>query len=95
MNDPFEKKVRAAAVAVAGWWIVLISIAFLLIQWLAFRAISAQQPAWLLSLWGPELTWSFAQTLWLWVIAIFKLCVWLMILASLWLTLWARQLRKG
>jgi hypothetical protein len=27
MNDPFEKKVRAAAVA--GWWVVLIAVGFL------------------------------------------------------------------
>jgi hypothetical protein len=27
MNDPFEKKVRAAAVA--GWWVVLIGYALL------------------------------------------------------------------
>jgi hypothetical protein len=27
-------------------------------------------------------------------VAAFKFCVWLMVLAVLWLTLWARQLRK-
>jgi hypothetical protein len=32
MNDPFEKKVRAAAVA--GWWVVLIAVAFLTLLWL-------------------------------------------------------------
>ena len=32
MNDPFEKKVRAAAVA--GWWVVLIAAGFLTLLWL-------------------------------------------------------------
>ncbi len=32
MNDVFEKRVRAAAVA--GWWLMLIVIGFLLIQWI-------------------------------------------------------------
>ena len=32
MNDPFEKKVRAAAVA--GWWVILIAYT-LLARWLA------------------------------------------------------------
>ena len=33
MNDAFEKKLRAAAVA--GWWVVLVVLALLLIQYLA------------------------------------------------------------
>jgi hypothetical protein len=31
---------------------------------------------------------------WFWAIAILKFCVWLLALVALWLTLWARQLRK-
>ena len=33
MNDTFEKKVRAAAVAL--WWVVLIAVAVIVLQWLA------------------------------------------------------------
>ena len=51
MNDPFEKKVRAAAVA--GWWVVLITVAFLTLLWLAYLAVMSAHPAWLLALWGP------------------------------------------
>jgi hypothetical protein len=32
MNDSFEKKVRAAAVA--GWWVILIAAGFLTLVWL-------------------------------------------------------------
>lgn len=93
MNDPFEKKVRSAAVA--GWWVVLIAVAFLTLMWLAYLAFTSTRPGWLLTLWGPGVDWPFVQHVWFWVMAIFKFCVWLMVLAVLWLTLWARQLRKA
>ena len=32
---------------------------------------------------------------WFWGIAMLKFIVWLMVLIALWLTLWARQLRKA
>jgi hypothetical protein len=34
MNDNFEKKVRAAAVA--GWWVILVAVGFLTLLWLVF-----------------------------------------------------------
>ena len=93
MNDVFEKRVRSAAVA--GWWVVLIALGFLLLQWLAYLAVTNARPAWLLSMWGPNLDWAFVQMVWFWGMAILKLVVWLLALASLWLTLWVRQLRKS
>jgi len=93
MNDQFEKKVRAAAVA--GWWVVLIACALLLITWIAYIVIMSARPAWVITMWGQgDVSWAFMQTVSLWFMGIFKLCIWLMILAVLWLTLWARQLRK-
>jgi hypothetical protein len=92
MNDAFEKKVRAAAVA--GWWVVLVAIGFLTLLWLMYLAVMSTHPAWLLALWGPGVDWPFVQSLWFWVIVVFKFCVWWLVLAILWLSLWARQLRK-
>ncbi len=92
MHDTFEKRVAAAAVA--GWWVVVIVIAFLTLQWIAYLLIMNARPAWLLTLWGPEVTWPFVQTVWFWMVGVFKLCVWLMASVALWLTLWARRLRK-
>jgi hypothetical protein len=92
MNDPFEKKVRAAAVA--GWWVILIAVGFLTLLWLIYLAVMSTHPAWLLTLWGPGVDWSFVQNVWFWAMAAFKFCVWLMVFAVLWLTLWAKQLRK-
>jgi hypothetical protein len=92
MNDTFERKVRAAAGA--GWWVVLVAIVFLAVQWFAYLAVMSAKPDWLLSLAGPGVDWPFLQKVWYWVIVGVKLFVWLLIFTMLWLTLWARRLRK-
>ena len=93
MNDVFEKRVRAAAVA--GWWTLLIAVGFLLLQWIVYLVVTSTRPSWLLSLWGPDVTWPFLQSVWFWGVASLKVCLWLLALVVLWLTLWARRLRKG
>jgi hypothetical protein len=92
MKDAFETRVRAAAVA--GWWVVLIAVCFLTLLWLIYLAVMSTQPTWLLTLWGPRVDWPFVQNVWFWAMAAFKFCLWLWVLMVLWLTLWARQLRK-
>jgi hypothetical protein len=92
MNEEFEKKVRAAAVA--GWWVILIGYALLLVTWVVYLALMSARPVWLLAMWGHDVTWDFMQTVSLWLMGVFKLFLWLLFLAALWLTLWARQLRK-
>jgi hypothetical protein len=94
MNDPFERKVRAAAAA--GWWVVLTGYVLLLVTWGAYLAILSARPAWLLAMWGQgDVSWALVQTVSLWFLGVFKLALWLLILVALWLTLWARQLRKA
>ena len=92
MNDSFEKKVGAAAVA--GWWVVLIAAGFVTLLWLGYLAVTSTHPGWLLALWGQDVTWDFVRNVWFWAIVAFKFGIWLMVFAVLWLTLWARQLRK-
>jgi hypothetical protein len=93
MNDPFEKKVRAAAVA--GWWVVLLVFVLLLIQYLAYLFLVPTRPAWLIAMWGLRVDWPFVENVWFWGIVGFKVFFWLLFLLVLWLTLWARQLRKA
>jgi hypothetical protein len=93
MNDSFEKKVRAAAVA--SWWVVLIGYALLTATWVVYLILVTNRPAWLLSMWGHDVTWDFMQTVSLWFLGGFKLFLWFLVLVALWLTLCARQLRKG
>jgi hypothetical protein len=92
MNETFEKRVQAAATA--GWCVVLIAVGVLLLQWIAYLFIMNARPEWIRTMWGPDIAWSFIQTVWFWIMAIFKLLVGLLALAALWLTLWAKQLRK-
>ena len=92
MNDSFEKKVRAAAIA--AWWVVLIGYVLLTVVWLVYLALVTTRPAWLLAMWGQAVTWDFMQTVSLWFMGVFKLFLWFLFLVALWLTLWARQLRR-
>ncbi|MCE5267738.1 MAG: hypothetical protein LLG00_07620 [Planctomycetaceae bacterium] len=92
MNDTFEKRVRAAAVAT--WWVVLIAVAFVVLQWIVYLAVTTARPAWVLTMWGPHVDWPFVQIVWFWAIAILKFIIWLAVLVALWLTLWARGMRK-
>jgi hypothetical protein len=93
MIDDFERRVSAAAIA--GWWVVVLAAALLVLSWIAYLVVISAQPTWLLSLWGPDLSWAYIQNVWFWAIVVFKLIVWLMALVALWLTLWVRQLRKS
>jgi hypothetical protein len=92
MNDSFEKKLRAAAVA--AWWVVLIGYAPLTLSWGVYLALVSVRPAWMRAMWGPDVTWDFMQTVSLWFLGIFKLFLWFLFLVALWLTLWTRQLRR-
>src|ERR1022692_2909895 len=60
----------------------------------AYLGIVTTRPAWMLAMWGQEISWDFMQTMSLWFIGVFKLVMWFLFRAVLWLTLWARQLRK-
>ena len=93
MNDVFQQQVKAAAVA--GWWTVLIAIGFLALVWFVFLGFMSVRPAWLQSLLGPGVTWDYVQNVGFWAVSIFKACVWLMALAVVWLSIWARQLARG
>jgi len=92
MNDNFEKGVRSAAVA--GWWTLLIAMGLFLIQWVMYLLVLPTQPAWVLTLWGPGGTWQEVRIVWFWFLAGFKVILLLASFVLVWLTLWARQLRK-
>ena len=92
MHDPFERKVTAAAVA--AWWTVLWAMVFLAVSWFVFVDVLPIMGRRLLFLWGEGISLEEIRRVSLWIFAVFKLCVWLMALAALWLTLWARRLRR-
>jgi hypothetical protein len=92
MDDTLQIRVHAAAAA--AWWTVLTAAVFLTLQWLLYLGIMTMQPAWVVSLWGPGATWESIRAVWFHSLVFAKLSLWLLVLGALWLTLWARQLRK-
>jgi hypothetical protein len=92
MEHTFVVRVRGAATA--AWWTVLAGVVFLVLQWILYLVFMSVRPGWLLWLWGPEASWPFVRTVWFWAAAAIKAFLWILALVALWLTLWARQLRK-
>lgn len=94
MNEEFVKKVRSAAIA--GWWTLLIVWIFMVAQWIAYLNFMCRKPDWLLKFWGGgDLQWSTVQNIWLWMTVAFKMSVWIAAMVVIWLSLWARRLRKA
>jgi uncharacterized protein (TIGR02246 family) len=92
MNPDFERRIRGAAVA--GWWTLLVAAAVLLLQWFAYLLVMSWRPAWATPLIGPGVTWDDIQHAWWWGTAILKILLVALAIPCLWLTLWARELRK-
>jgi hypothetical protein len=93
MNDSFGSKVRSAGVA--GWWTLLVAAAVLVLQWFAYLFIMSVRPSWVIWLWGPGVTWEYVQHVWFLGTAVLKLSLLGLAIPCLWLTLWARGLRKA
>jgi hypothetical protein len=86
----FEDRLRAAVRA--GWWTLGIATSLLVVQWIAYLVLVRAQPAWFLWLWGPNVTWAQAQSVWLAAMAVFKLGVLAFALIVVWATVWRRML---
>lgn len=92
MSESLERRVRAAAVA--GWWTLLAGAAVLLLQWLVYLFMMWARPAWATFVLAPGMTWDSFGYLWWLATACFKGLLACLALSCLWLTLWARELRK-
>ena len=92
MNNPFEHRLQAAATA--GWWVILIAVLFLIVQWIAYLVVMDVRPEWIRCLWGPGISWARVQSVWFGMMVVFKVIMWVVLLLVIWLTLWARRLKK-
>lgn len=93
MDESLSKRVGAAAAA--GWWTILIGAIWLTVAWVIWLVILGTRPAWLLTLWGGgRLTWATVQTITLAVMGAMKGLLLAGLLVVIWLTLWARSLRR-
>ncbi len=93
MDEQLARRVRAAAGA--GWWTLLIGAIWLTAGWLALLAIMHYQPEWVQKLWGGDtIDWQDYHLIALKYMATFKLVLWTVALVSIWLSLWARRLKR-
>ncbi len=92
MIEKFENRLGCAVKA--GWLTFLIAVALFLIQWIMYVVCIPAQPAWLLRMWGPQASWPEIRMVWFWFMAFFKLFLLLAAFILIWLSLWARMLRK-
>jgi len=92
MNEPFLYRLQA--LVKTGWWTLFIGAAFVAFQWIAYLVLMSSRPSWIPAMWGKGVDWDMIQSVWLWGTAMFKICLWALALALIWLTLWSRQLKK-
>ena len=94
MNDSFVQRVRAAAAA--AWWTLLIGGLWLTVGWLIWLPMVHARPGWVLTLWGGgELDWPLVHRVILWFFGAFKAILFVWLLLTVWLTLWARRLKQA
>jgi hypothetical protein len=91
MDDLFHKRVRAAAIA--GWWTLLVAIIIHLLALSGLLCILHHHPAWVTGMWG-NIGWDTIQNVGIWMIAIYRVIVWVLVLIVVWLSLWARRLKR-
>lgn len=92
MATEFDRRVHGAAKA--AWWTFVAAAAFVTVQWLGYLLLMSVKPAWVLVVLGPASTWDTVQSVWFSSLLVLKVTLWPVALAALWLTLWARQLRR-
>lgn len=92
MNDAFTQRVRLAGVA--AWWTVLVGVIWMTAAWLGSMLMLSLQPEWFLRLWGGGMDWKEVHAVMVRFLAGFKLIFFVCVLAAIWLTLWARKLKR-
>jgi hypothetical protein len=91
-NALFASRVRAAAGA--GWWTILIAALWMTGAWLVWLWILSAQPGWAAALWGGKIDWDQIRALMIKFFALSKLVLFLAAMTVIWLSLWARKLKR-
>jgi len=93
MDDSFAKRISAASVA--GWWTALVVWLLMVVSWGAYLLLMHARPAWLLTMLGGHVDWAGYQTMYLWLFGAFKMGAFLLLTVVIWLSLWARRLKRA
>jgi len=93
MSEPLEKRIRAAAGAT--WMLLLILVIWMTVTYVLWLGLVYTRMEWVRTLWGGDVTWSEMQWVTLWFFGAFKLGLFAVLAVAIWLTLFARRLRKA
>lgn len=94
MDNPFTRKVQAAAGA--AWGVVIVGVVWMGVAYVAWLAILHCRPPWIMVLWGGEgVSWEDYQLLAFAFFGLVKMGLLAIVLTALWLTLWGRRLAKA
>ena len=87
---PDELRQVIAAASCAAWLTVLIGFAWLILGWLIWLSFFKTKPAWVLKIWGGNISWQEVQKIVLTSMAVVKMILFVCILLALWLCLWLK-----
>ena len=94
MAETFVKRVRAAAGA--GWWTFVIFAVWLAAGWGIALGLMHTRPGWALGLCGGgNFDWDTLQQMYLWFFGVMKLILLVLLMAAVFLALWARRLKSA
>jgi len=94
MSESGDKRLGAAVRA--AWCTIIIWAIWLTIAWFVWLGMMHAQPGWILALWGGgDLTWADVQRVTIWFFGAFKALMLVAVMASIWLTLYARRLKRA
>lgn len=91
MNDLLYNKLRAAAGA--AWWTLLVGFGILLLVSAWFILALHIRPDWAPPVWA-GVSWDTVEGVGLTIIATFKLLLWMILLVAVFLSVWARRLKR-
>lgn len=92
MSDTLAHRVRAAAIAL--WWTVLIAVVWVMAMWFLWMGALHNRPD--LVVWAMGGSVTADQVHWVMIAAIMvaRFFVLILILTAIWLSFWARRLRR-
>ena len=64
------------------------------IAWLVCLAYLSARPQWLITLWGGGITWEEVHSVMIMFFGVFKLILFVGVLGTIWVTIWARKLKR-
>ena len=93
MSDEFANRVRAAARS--GWTTMLMFWVLMTVGWVVTLLMMHYEPVWVLKLVGGRMTWAELSRIYVYYFSVIKIILLVLLMATVWLTLWGKRLGKA